>query len=130
MTMHNEEGKLFDAVFHKLLTLGVVVVSVAALVWLAWAVVRMGQITHDASPPEAVGNTEQSTGHTPEHGAMLAGTRRAAPPLEIGIPDEMIDVLFRPIASLAGAIDRRVSRFPSALARAAEDAAFFRDGPS
>jgi len=50
MTMHNEEGRLFEAVFYKLLSLGVVIIALATLVWLVWAVVRTCEITDDARP--------------------------------------------------------------------------------
>lgn len=124
--MHNEEGKLFDAVFHKLLALGVAIVALAALVWFIWAIARTSAITNDASQPAAPAGS--SMRQAPVDAPPLANTRRNAR-AEVAPPDTMIELFFRPVASLVAGIRARLERLPPELARPARDAAFFVGGP-
>jgi len=109
--MHNEEGKLFDAVFYKLLSLGVALIAAAAIVWFIWATARMGAITRDASPPETPADansmSQQAPGETPS-------------------ADAMIKLFLCPMARAAG----RLERLPHGLAETTADAVFFAGGPS
>ena len=109
--MHNEEGKLFDAVFHKLLSLGVALIAAAAVVWFIWATARTCAITREASPPEMPADAN----------SML---RQA--PGETASADAMIKLFLRPMARAAG----RVDRLPRSLAETTADAVFFAAGPS
>ena len=118
--MHNDEGKLFDLVFHKLLALGVAVVAAAALVWMVWATVRAAAITREASPPKAPADAGSSVPGAPDEAIALAG----------GEPHAMIELFVGPLTSLAARAAERLERAPRALARAAVDAAFFGGGPS
>jgi len=127
--MHNEEGTLFDLVFHKLLALGVVLIAVAALVWIIWATVRAGAITRDASQPEAPADAGSSMLGGPGEAMPLANSRAAAH-AGGGTPHAMVKLLIRPLALLAARAADRLDRLPQALARAAADAAFFAGGPS
>jgi len=110
--MHNEEGKLFDTVFHKLLSLGVAFIAVAAVVWFVWAIARMSAITRDAPQPEA---PAEAVHETP------GGTASA---------DAMIELIMHPMASFAARTTERLDRFPHALVGATADAFFFAGGPS
>lgn len=122
--MHdNDEGKLFDAVFHKLLALGVTVIAVAALVWMVWAVARMSAITSEGSETNAPAGAGSSKWDGPGGAGPLAHARVRAPGGEVGL-------FIRPAAWMAARVTERLDRFPSALADAAADAAFFAGGPS
>jgi hypothetical protein len=135
MTMHNEEGQLLEKVFHRLLSLGVVIVSLAVLVWLVWAVVRTCQITNDAAQPGTSTETGSLMQETPGQKPPLAnvrapGSEAAEPAAQPGNPGKLVKLCFRPVASLAGRIDGGLDRLPRAVASAAENTAFFADGPS
>jgi hypothetical protein len=118
--MHNEEGKLFDLVFHKLLALGVVIVTAAALVWMVWATVRAAAITREASPPKTPADAGSLRPGAPDEGMALASAR----------PHAAVELLVRPLTSLADRAADRLDRVPHMLAHAARDAAFFVGGPS
>ncbi len=126
MTMHNEEGQLLEKVFHRLLSVGVMIISLAVLVWFVWAIVRTCEITDDASQPRAPAGTSSSMQHTPAQKPPLAHVRITGPE---GNPGKLIKLCFRPVASFATRIDRCLDRLPGAVAVATEDAAFFTDGP-
>lgn len=131
--MHNEEGKLFEAVFHKLLALGVIVVSVAAVVWIVWAIARASQISNDAAtPPEPPAVDDSAMLRAPIDEAPLANVRPTIPgqgdrSTGVGSPDRMIALTVRPVAVL---VNRVHGRLPAIVQKAAADAAFFGGGPS
>ena len=134
MTMHNKEGRLFEAVFHTLLSLGVVIISLAVLVWLVWAVVRTCEITNDAAQPGASTGTGSSMQDNPAQKPPLAHVRAtnseaAAPSAQLAGSSRLIKLCFGPVASVAGRIDRCFDRLPRALAGATQEAAFFHGGP-
>jgi hypothetical protein len=127
--MHNEEGKLFDAVFHKLLGLGVAIIALAALVWFIWAIARTSAITNDASQPAAPAGGGSSMHQSPADVPPLANARHAAR-ARVAPPDRMIELFFRPVASLVAGVHAWLDRLPPALAHPARNAAFFAGGPS
>jgi hypothetical protein len=127
--MHNDEGKLFDAVFHKLLGLGVAIVALAAVVWFVWAIARTSAITHEASQPEAPAEAGSSMRQAPAEPAAL-GSTRATVPGKVAPADTMIELFIRPVVSLAARVCGHLDRLPPALSRTAGDAAFFIGGPS
>ena len=139
--MHNEEGKLFDAVFHKLLALGVAIIAAAAVVWFIWAIVRTSAITHDASQPQAPAGAGSSMREAPDEARSLANARvtardvrvtvpaEAAVPAHVGDPDKMIELFIRPMALLAARVNGQLDQLPRALARTTTDTAFFIGGP-
>ena len=130
--MHNDEGKLFEAVFHKLLALGIAVVALAAVVWIIWAIVRTSAITNEGSQsrePRADGSSMQQA---PRYEALLASVRATAPrqssqPAKVGSADAMVALTLRPVAALVSRVN---SRLPSLVGKVAADAAFFVGGPS
>lgn len=131
MAVHNQEGKLFDAVFHKLLALGVVVISAAALVWLVWAVVRACEITDEASQPATGSSMHRAPAQKPPlTQGRAANSDAATPAAQLAASGRLIKLCFGPAALIAARIDRCFDRLPRAVAVAAEDAAFFRGGPS
>ena len=123
--MHNEEGKLFDAVFHKLLALGMAVIALALVVWLVWTIARTSAITHDASQSEAAhGASSALPPPAPVPPAPLASVR-AGPASVHAPPGAMIRMLIRPMASATAWLER-LSR---ALTFTVADAVFFAGGP-
>jgi len=130
--MHNEEGKLFEAVFHKLLALGVVIIAVAAVVWIIWAIARTSEITNEAAMPPEPAADGSSLLQAPPDETPLANVRPTMPGQDgratgVGNPDRMIALTLRPVALLVSRVN---SRLPSIVEKAAADAAFFVDGPS
>ena len=125
--MHNDEGRLFDAVFHRLLTLGVVIATVAMLVWIVWAIVRVSAITNETTKPEAGRAAETSLGPAATHARLLADLRavRQSRP-EPGEPDRVIELLLVPVARGLAALDEHLDLLPGLVA----DASFFSGGPS
>jgi hypothetical protein len=118
--MHNEEGKLFDLVFHRLLALGVALVTAAALVWMVWATVRAASITREAPMPRAPADGGSLAPRAPDKATALAGDA----------PNPMIRLVVGPLTALADRAAGRLDRVPRALARVATDFAFFVGGPS
>jgi hypothetical protein len=125
--MHNDEGTLFNAVFYKLLTLGVVIVSVAAAVWIVWAIVRMSAITNEAAGSETGRGADTSLVPAAGHERLLADAHAAGPARSgTGEPDRIIALLLGPVARGLVALDEHLDRVPGLVA----DAAFFSGGPS
>jgi hypothetical protein len=125
--MHNDEGKLFEAVFHKLLTLGIVVVSVAVVVWIVWAIVRMSAITDEATGPASPRGAETLLDPAPAGAPLLANVRSVRQArTEPGEPDRIIELLLVPVARGLAALDEHLDRLPGLLG----DAGFFCAGPS
>ncbi|MBN1919120.1 MAG: hypothetical protein JW889_14540 [Verrucomicrobia bacterium] len=120
--MHNKEGALFGAVFYKLLSLGIVVISVALVVWIIWAIVRTSAITTEAAEPKADGSAEVSPPPASAGDPPLANVRLVGP----GKPDRIIEVLLVPVARSLAALDEHLGR----LSGLAADAGFFCGGPS
>jgi hypothetical protein len=130
--MHNEEGKLFEAVFYKLLGLGVAIVAIAAVVWIVWAIARTSAITNEAAPSPEPTVEGATLGPAPVDEAPLANVRSTMPfhagrAAQVGSADRMVALTLRPVAAVVSHMN---GRLPSIVEKAAADAAFFGGGPS
>jgi len=126
--MHNDEGKLFDAVFNKLLALGIVIASVAVVVWIVWAIVRTSAITNEVSQQKADCGAEMLPGYARAGAPLLANIRSAKTGVsaERGDPGPIIELLLGPVTRGLAVLDKRLDTLPGLVA----DAAFFSVGPS